>query len=98
MNNLVLVVEFHIKPEHVAAFDAAIRENARQSLATEPGCQCFDVCTDPLVPQLFYLYEVYDDEAAIQAHLASPHFLAMDAEIAAWVERKQVRKLVRVAA
>jgi quinol monooxygenase YgiN len=38
-----------------------------------PGCRQFDVCRDPLDPALFFLYELYDDEAAIQAHLDSPH-------------------------
>jgi quinol monooxygenase YgiN len=45
---------------------------------------------------LFFLYELYDDEAAIQAHLRSPHFLQMDAATAGWVESKVVRKLRRM--
>jgi quinol monooxygenase YgiN len=97
MNQAILVVEFHIQHAHVAAFDTAIRENARLSVANERGCQQFDVCTDAQEPGLFYLYEVYDDDAALQAHLASPHFLAMDALTATWVERKRVRRLVRAA-
>ena len=44
---LALVVEFRIKPEFIAAFDAAIDENARLSRDTEPGCREFDVCRDP---------------------------------------------------
>jgi len=33
---LAVVVEFRIKPEHVAAFHEAIVANARESLHTEP--------------------------------------------------------------
>ena len=62
-----LVVEFLIKPEHVAAFGAAIIDNARASRETEPGCRQFDVCTDPARPGLYFLYELYDDEAAVRA-------------------------------
>jgi (4S)-4-hydroxy-5-phosphonooxypentane-2,3-dione isomerase len=92
---LALVVEFHIKPMHVDAFDTAIRANAQASLDTEPGCRQFDVCRDPSDQTLFFLYELYDDEAAIQAHLQSPHFLQMNAATASWVESKLVRKLHR---
>ena len=73
---LALVVEFRIEPAHVDAFDAAIRANARASLEREPGCRQFDVCRDPDDAALFFLYELYDDEAAIQAHLRVAAFPA----------------------
>jgi quinol monooxygenase YgiN len=90
-----LVVEFRIKPAHVDAFDVAIRANAQASVEREPGCRQFDVCRDPAEPTLFFLYELYDDEAAIHAHLRSAHFLQMDAATAPWVDAKVVRKLRR---
>ncbi|MBN8492882.1 MAG: antibiotic biosynthesis monooxygenase [Burkholderiales bacterium] len=93
---LALVVEFRIHAAHIEAFDAAIRANARASLDTEPGCRQFDVCRDPDDASLFFLYELYDDEAAIQAHLRSPHFLRMNAQTEAWVAHKAVRWLQRV--
>jgi quinol monooxygenase YgiN len=37
-----------------------------------------------------------DDEAAFQVHLASAHFLQMNAATAPWVATKTVRKLQRV--
>jgi (4S)-4-hydroxy-5-phosphonooxypentane-2,3-dione isomerase len=92
---LALVVEFRIRSAFIEAFDSAIEENARLSRETEPGCRQFDVCRDAGDAALFFLYELYDDEAAIQAHLRSPHFLQMDAATAGWVESKTVRKLQR---
>jgi (4S)-4-hydroxy-5-phosphonooxypentane-2,3-dione isomerase len=92
---LCLVVEFRIQAAHVAAFDAAIRANAQASVDHEPGCRQFDVCRDPADPSLFFLYELYDDEAAIDAHLRSAHFLAMDSATRDWVASKAVRRLVR---
>ena len=92
-----LVVEFTIHPAHVAAFAAAITDNARASRETEPGCRQFDVCTDPANPQRFFLYELYDDEAAVHAHLQSPHFLAMNAATAGWVMDKTVWRFTRLA-
>ncbi len=75
---LALVVSFHIEPEHIDAFAEAITANAKASRETEPGCRQFDVCRDPADPSLFFLYELYDDEAAIHAHLRSAHFQQMD--------------------
>ncbi|MEZ5638460.1 MAG: putative quinol monooxygenase [Burkholderiaceae bacterium] len=94
---LALIVEFRIKPEHVAAFDAAITENARASREDEPGCRQFDVCRDPDDERLFFLYELYDDQAAIDAHMRSAHFQAMNATTADWVESKRVRAYRRTA-
>lgn len=91
-----VVVEFHIKPAHVQAFQQAIVENARLSVEQEAGCHQFDVCRDPADPSLFFLYELYDDEAAFQAHLRSAHFLSMNALTIPWIDSKDVRTMTRV--
>jgi len=90
-----LIVEFLIKPAYAGAFAAAIAENARASLQTESGCRQFDICRDPADERLFFLYELYDDDAAIRVHLQTPHFLQMNEATAAWVERKTVRQMQR---
>ena len=90
-----LIVEFRIHAPHIDAFAAAIAANARASREQEPGCRQFDVCRDAVEPSLFFLYELYDDEAAVQAHLRAPHFLAMDALTASWVAAKTLRRMQR---
>ena len=90
-----LVVTFRIHTPFIAAFEAAIHENARLSRDTEPGCRRFDVCRDPADPALFFLYELYDDEAAVQAHLQSAHFLQMNDSSAPWVVSKTVLRYTR---
>lgn len=91
----VLAVEFLIKPEWVDAFAQAIADNALGSRNLEPGCRQFDVCRDPAEPARFFLYELYDDEASVQAHLRSAHFQRMNAATASWVERKTVWRYLR---
>jgi autoinducer 2-degrading protein len=93
----VIVVDFTIKPEHVAAFRTAIVENARLSRESEPGCRQFDVCVDPEDATRIFLYELYDDEAAFQAHLKTAHFLEFDRASAPWVAAKSARALARAA-
>ena len=91
MNRMFCItVTFTIADPHGAAFRAAVLDNARRSLADERGCRVFDVAVDPSGQQ-FFLYELYDDAAAFQAHLCTPHFAAFDALVAPWVVDKQVR-------
>ncbi len=92
-----LIVEFVMKTGKEEAFRAAIVENALASVANEPGCHQFDVCTDPDRGNVFFLYELYQDDAAITAHLASEHFLRMNALTADWVEKKTVWRYDRLA-
>jgi autoinducer 2-degrading protein len=91
----VIVVTFRIKPEHRAQFEQAILANAAESLASEPGCHLFDVCNDAVKDEIF-LYEVYQDPAAFDLHLASPHFKAFDALSAPWVVEKRVQRMTRL--
>ncbi len=92
----VVTVVFEPKPEHAQAFRAAMLDNARASREREPGCRQFDVCIEPGTNAIF-LYELYDDRAAFDAHLAADHFKAFDLATRDWVARKTVRTYERVA-
>ncbi|MFW7340140.1 putative quinol monooxygenase [Pollutimonas sp. H1-120] len=93
----VLLVEFRIRPAFIGEFESAILHNAAMSLENEAGCRRFDVCRDPQDSALFFLYEIYDDQAAIDAHMQSPHYLAFNASSQDWVEQKTVRKMLLLA-
>ncbi|HUX26847.1 MAG TPA: putative quinol monooxygenase [Burkholderiales bacterium] len=84
----VIAVEFAIHGQHFAAFMQLMQENARISRETESGCRRFDVCRDRARPERVFLYELYDDKTAFEAHLASAHFKAFDALAKAMVASK----------
>ena len=92
----VVIVDFAVKPEFVAAFREEMVKNARASREREPGCRQFDVCVAPGDPTAIFLYEIYDDRAAFDAHLATPHFLAFNERTAPWLADKKVRTLERI--
>ncbi len=92
----VVVVDFQIKPERLAQFMPLMLENARASRETEPGCRVFDVCADPKERSTVFLYEVYDDRASFDAHLATAHFKRFDAAVAPMVAGKAVRTFERL--
>jgi len=89
LSGYAVTVVFKVKPEHRAAFRDAILENARASVTQEPGCSVFDVCESADGSEIF-LYEIYDDEAAFKAHLATGHFRRFDAEAGPFVLDKRV--------
>jgi quinol monooxygenase YgiN len=92
----VVVVDFTVKPEFVEAFREEMVKNARASREREPGCRQFDVCIAPGDPASIFLYEVYDDRAAFDAHLTTPHFLAFNEGTVPWLAAKTVRTLERI--
>ena len=89
----VVIVDFRIKPERLAEFMPLMLENARASRETERGCRQFDVCVDPADKASVFLYEVYDDRGAFDAHLAAAHFKRFDAAVGPMVASKAVRLL-----
>ena len=91
-----VIVDFKTKAEHATAFRDAIVANARASVADEPGCSQFDVCVDPQDGTRIFLYEIYDDLAAFEAHLRTPHYAVFDKLSAPLVEAKTVRKFSRI--
>ena len=92
-----VVVTFEIREDRIGAFMPAMLRNAQTSLAEEPGCLRFDVCTDPGRPTEVFLYELYTDRAAFEAHLASDHFAAFDAHVAEMIATKDIRTYAEVA-
>ena len=98
---LVIHVTLQIKPEHVAEFIEVARHDAEHSVKDEPGCLRFDVIQDQDDPNRFYLYEIYRDEAAMDAHRQMPHFKVYFEKsrpmLAAPVERRNGRSVVLTA-
>ena len=70
---LIVQVAVHVKPEAVAAFTAATRDNARHSVQ-EPGIARFDVLQQQDDPTRFVLVEVYRTPDAPAHHKATAHY------------------------
>ena len=76
MANYSLIVDFEVKDGMMEQFLPVMKENARASVANEPGCLQFDVLQVQGEPNRVVLFEVYQDEAAFQAHMKMPHLAA----------------------
>ncbi len=93
MTPLVIYVEFTIRQGAAERFREAMLANARQSLKTEPGVRRFDVLVSAEEPTRIMLYEIYENEAAFDHHLATPHYAAFIAEAEGMIETRLVKRL-----
>ena len=80
----IIVAPIQIKEGHKEEFIKALLEDAQGSVRDEPGCLRFDVVQDGGEPNRIWLYEVYQDEAAFQAHTQAPHFLKWRDTVRDW--------------
>ena len=90
----VIIAPINIKEGHKDEFLKEIISDAKGSVADEPGCQRFDVIQDPEIENRIWLYEVYDDAEAFQAHLKAPHFLKCKNAVADWMVEGAVDKAI----
>ena len=92
MSEVVLFVEIRVREGRTDEFLQVIRENALRSRADEPGCRRFDVTVAEDDPHRVMLYEIYDDEAAYQAHRTMPHYHAFKARAPELIEKTVVQR------
>jgi quinol monooxygenase YgiN len=70
---ICVAVTYLLKPgreEEAVALFARLTEATR----AEPGCRMYLAHRSTADPRKFFLYEQYDNQAALDAHRASPHF------------------------
>ena len=80
----VIIAPIQIKEGHKEEYIKALLPNAQGAVRDEPGCLRFDVIQDAGDANRIWVYEVYVDEAAFQAHTQSPHFTKMRATAGDW--------------
>ena len=71
---LAMWVKVRVKPQLRERFLEAIEVDALGSERAEPGCLRFNVLQDERDENVYYFYEVYEDQAALEAHRTMPHY------------------------
>jgi len=71
---LAMWVKVRIKPGLRKRFLEAIEADALGSERDEPGCLRFHVLQDEKDENVYYFFEVYTDQAALDAHRTMPHY------------------------
>ncbi|MFJ4348844.1 putative quinol monooxygenase [Pseudomonas sp. NPDC089401] len=68
------ILKAKTRPEMAEAFEALFRAYVEPS-RQEPGCIEYHMLRDQQDPSLFVFYEVWADQAALDAHSALPHMV-----------------------
>ena len=71
---IVLVAKYYVKPGMVETVIEKLREMGELVKAHEPGCALYQISRSQENPDFLLLYEQYVDQAAVDAHRATPHF------------------------
>jgi (4S)-4-hydroxy-5-phosphonooxypentane-2,3-dione isomerase len=86
----VNAVDLDIVAADFDKFIAAMKVNAAASVK-EPGCHQFDVMVSANQPHHVFLYEVYDNAAALESHRATEHFKKYMATTSSMIVKREAR-------
>ena len=89
-------VELDIAPGETAKYIELIKENGAAAVK-EPGCREFNISVLASNPNHVFLYEVYDNESALNAHRATDHFKKYQAAVANMITSRNVRAMTPIA-
>ena len=92
----ISAVEYDIVPGQVDNFLAALKENGAASVK-EPGCRELDITVSQKDPNHVFIFEVYDNAAAAEAHTATEHFKKYKAVTKDMVAKREAKLLWSVA-
>jgi (4S)-4-hydroxy-5-phosphonooxypentane-2,3-dione isomerase len=91
----VQLVDYEIAPAELERFVEALKENGAATIK-EAGCLQFDFSQSAKNPNQIFIYEVYENEAAVQAHRNSDHFNKYVAATKDMAINRQIRPMVSV--
>src|SRR5215831_19505033 len=89
-------VDLDINPADMPKFMEAIKENGAASVH-EPGCRMFNIHVSAKDPNHVFLYEVYDNAAALDSHRQTAHFKKYAATTKDMVVKRDARPMTSVA-
>lgn len=86
----VVAVFYDAKPGCIDRLRSALVAQAAEARANTRGCQQYDVSQDPIDAGAFMLYEVFDSEAAFNAHHELERYARFASEVEPWVASKRI--------
>jgi quinol monooxygenase YgiN len=93
MNPIAIQVTLRVHAGKGEAFVPPILANAEGARRDEPDCHDFQVFRAEDDPDVFVLFEVYTDAAALDVHRETPHYRAFQEAAGDLIAGKEVRRL-----
>lgn len=98
MSKVSAIAKITIKADKADDFPAAWDTMLEYIDASEPGTEHYMLHRSSKEPNIFYVTEVYADQAALDGHMASDAFAAFGASLADFVEHLDLQFAVPVKA
>ena len=93
----VNAVDIDVAPGEIDHYLAALEENGAASVKQEPGCHTFNITVSQKDPNHVFIFEVYDNAAALEAHRATDHFKKYAATTKDLAAKRDIKPLSSVA-
>jgi len=93
----VRVAEIEVDPARLEAYQAALKEGIDAAVRLEPGALALQAVCGKDHPAHVTVFEIYADEAAYQAHLATLHFAKYKAATQDMVRSLKLREVMPIA-
>lgn len=77
-----VVATMKVKPDQVAAFEAAMGDLVKATRGNEPGVKVYQFCRSKKEPTTYIVMELYQDQATLDAHMKSEWFRAAGPKLA----------------
>lgn len=87
------LAELRVKPDQQDAFRRIVLDEMQQSMDKEPGVLAMYAATAKDDPSRWFFVELYQDEAAYQAHRKAPHFQHYLSSTASMVTDKKLTEM-----
>jgi len=92
----ISTVDIDVVPGQIDAYLAALKENGAAAVH-EPGCHEFDISVSQKDPNHVFIFEIYEDAAAAQAHRETDHFKKYAAATKDMIAKREIRGFSAVA-
>jgi len=73
---IALIVKLTVRDGKGAEFEAAFADQAREVRAAEPGNHLYRLVRSRADPKKYAVMEIYESQAALDAHRSAPHMAA----------------------
>lgn len=86
-----MVVRLAVNPDRADEFPAQCDALMDHIAANEPGCLHYTLHRSSTEPNVFFMTEIYENQAALDAHMGSDAFAAFGAGMGEFVENADLQ-------
>ena len=91
---IVLFVEFEFDTKDMDLAVELLTEMQNQTIENEEGCIAYDILLNVEEPNTIYLYECYENKAALDIHNNAPYFKEIvNGELSSLIKARKILKL-----